>query len=113
MNEEIRKQLLHMIRVSAPDQVKIEMNECIVYVWFRPTYCDRGKIMLDVETKDPTRLTIDAADMFPRIYFLAENMVSELGEWAKARRQHVIEVIYKDRLDGGYASYKPEQPCAN
>lgn len=109
MDEETKKQLLHMIKVSHPDDIKIELNESVAHVWFRPGYCDRGRVMWDVESKDGTILTIDSADMFPRIYFLAENFVSEFNEWMKARKQHVIEISFRDRNDGAYAVCRPNR----
>lgn len=56
-----------------------------IWVELRPTYCNRGTFLVNANSNDPARITIDWADGFPRYYFSAECCVSELLAWMAAR----------------------------
>ena len=67
----------------------LEVHTPLIFVWIeqRPSYCDRGRWLVGATSKDDTRLCIDLADGFPRYYFGAEALCSELVAWLKARKQ--------------------------
>lgn len=64
----------------------IECQGCVsVVISKRPHYCDRGQWLLHVESLDPTRLTIDHSDRFPRYYFHSLCLAMELRAWLNSR----------------------------
>ena len=50
-------------------------------------YCDRGRWLLNADSKDPTKITLDWADGFPRYYFEDECLLREMKAWLFARGQ--------------------------
>ena len=60
-----------------------------IHVWIspRPDYCDRGSYLVNAESTDYSKLTIDGADFFPRYYFGFDAMMSELEAWLRKRGQ--------------------------
>lgn len=69
----------------------IKCSDCELYIMRRPSYCDRGRYQVGVKSNDVAKLTVDDADGFPRMYFLFENMKSEVEQWMKARNQEPLE----------------------
>lgn len=62
----------------------------------RPSYCDRGSYSVKVLVNPGQHeLYIDGADMFPRYYFVFENMISELNSWISKNGQGTDETDKK------------------
>lgn len=57
----------------------------------RPHYCDRGKWLAHVLVRHglehPHRLTVDFADLWPRMYFDLDRAKLECEAWLRARGQ--------------------------
>lgn len=62
-----------------------EFPPLTVTVEMRPVYCDRGRYVVKAWSGDPTALTVDMADGFPRYYFHPDCAAREIHEWLKAR----------------------------
>jgi hypothetical protein len=71
---------------------EIEGQDCVVWIAKRPNYCDRGNYWAQVDVKvngNAVRLSLDAADMWPRYYMNLDRAKLEIEEWLKKRRQWI------------------------
>lgn len=54
----------------------------------RPGNCDRGNFIVKAfANNNQFNLYIDSADLFPRYYFMIDNMISELEAWIEKNNQ--------------------------
>lgn len=71
---------------------EVELNQSKWLIEGRPAYCDRGRFLWHCSSKDQRFLTIDEADRFPRYFFGADALVSEMIRWAAKRGQTIVAV---------------------
>ena len=90
--EQIEKDL------DAGKWVDIKGQDCTLCLEKRPSYCDRGRYTVKVQVPDPTKFTVDGADMFPRYYFRFSHMILEMYDWLKARDQLVESFDEEDMV---------------
>lgn len=68
--------------------LKVDARDVWLSVEARAPYCDRGRWkVLPWPKVGPDKLWIDAHDGFPRYYFDAEAMATEIDLWLQARGQ--------------------------
>lgn len=82
---------LHMF-LSIFHYIDIQTNGGLICIENRPAYCERGRYLVKVFPEDHQILYIDESDMFPRYYFIFDNLISELACWFKARKLTVISI---------------------
>lgn len=63
----------------------IPIKNGIIHIQKRPSYCDRGRYLVNVFSNNDIELSIDAPDGFPRYYFDWDCMVKEINLWILAR----------------------------
>ena len=76
-----------VVDVKHPDHLLFETDAIIGFIAMRPPMCDRGRWLLNADSKDSRILTIDHADRFPRYYFNDTSLCVELKAWLHARGQ--------------------------
>lgn len=64
--------------------------ECILILWCRPPYCNRGNYQVYLEAWGELGRDIDHADMWPRLYFDFDVAKSEGIAWLRTRKQFKI-----------------------
>lgn len=87
--EQLQRELAFSGIAAEPDhgnELLISIGPARVRIAERPHYCDRGRYLLRASSVNPTELTIDEQDLFPRYYFNNDCLVKELWSWFKARK---------------------------
>lgn len=92
---------------AASDSLNFYGKDCWIWIGFRPHYCDRGSLTIHVETMDQARLTIDAPDMFPRMFFHASAAWAEIETWIDVRKQRPDDVAHARIEVGKRFRYSP------
>ena len=70
--------------IDAYDVLTIDIGPLHLWIGQRPHYCDRGRWLVHVETRDPIALSLDAADGFPRYYYKDKSLVTEVVSFIEA-----------------------------
>ena len=70
-----------------PDHVLFQTDAIMGFIVMRPAICDRGRWLLHAASTDPTVLTVDHQDGFPRYYFEDMSVCRELRSWLYVRGQ--------------------------
>lgn len=62
--------------------------DCSIEICARPAYCNRGKLIATIQAEgDLRRLSLDAADGWPRYYFDLDRAKAEVEAWMHNRAQ--------------------------
>lgn len=70
----------------------IHGKQCILYLSTRPSYCDRGNYLVQLDAHGDFVLEVDHQDGFPRYYFDFDAACAEIIAWLKTRKQFVENV---------------------
>lgn len=99
--DEAKKLSDHMkgYSVSIFNCIEIICNYGEVYIEKRPAYCDRGKFIVKIESRDPVNWYIDHQDAFPRYYFDFDCCITETLLWLCERKVKVISINCKGEQD--------------
>lgn len=79
--------------------LEYEGRHCWIWIKFRPEYCDRGLMHVEVEYRKDFPYTqeafdqfnLDEADMWPRLYFHPDTAWKEISTWLTVRNQWADE----------------------
>lgn len=71
----------------------LELNgrECRITITPRPTYCDRGNYLAQLDAFGLLARDLDEADAWPRYYFDLDRAKAECEAWLKKRQQWFTE----------------------
>jgi hypothetical protein len=75
---------------SISHYIDIMCDMCLISIENRQPYCDRGRYIVKVFSHSQVMFSIDEQDMFPRYYFLFDNLISEMDCWMKFRKVNFI-----------------------
>lgn len=85
-------QLLVHLASSMTNYVDIDCNLAEITIEHRFGYCDRGSFIVKVHSKNCAEFWVDGSDMFPRYYFIFENLISEMSCWIKKRKLKIKSI---------------------
>lgn len=95
LKENNNNSLENFMSESRLNYLDIECDKGLISIENRPYYCDRGQYIVKVFSNCPKTFYIDEEDMFPRYYFIFDNLLSELDCWLRARSVKVISINKK------------------
>ena len=89
----------HEIKIRVDEYGTLFIDHPVLLIWItqRPGYCDRGRWQVNAESRDPSKIHIDAYDGFPRYYFHVENCVSEVVEFREVRLRNADKVAKSNK----------------
>lgn len=75
--------------------IDIVCDKCLLSIENRQYYCDRGRFSVKAFSHDNRVFHIDDSDMFPRYFFIFDNLISEMHEWTKYREVRIVSIDKK------------------